>query len=46
MWAAERGLVDDVIDPADTRRGLVHSLRLLRNKLWRAPAAKHRNGPL
>lgn len=31
-YAAERGLVDDVIDPADTRRVLVQALAGLRRK--------------
>ena len=44
--AAERGHVDDLIDPADTRRVLVRSLRLLRGKTVLAPARKHGNIPL
>jgi acetyl-CoA carboxylase carboxyltransferase component len=46
LSAAERGLVDDVIDPADTRRVLVRALHLLRDKQATITAAKHRNGPL
>jgi methylmalonyl-CoA decarboxylase subunit alpha len=46
LAAAERGLVDDVIDPADTRRMLVHSLRLLREKAATRSHRKHGNGPL
>lgn len=44
--AAERGLVDDVIDPADTRRVLVKALTMLRNKRANRPARKHGNVPL
>ncbi len=44
--AAERGYVDDVIDPRDTRRMLVKSLRVLRTKKENMPARKHGNGPL
>jgi acetyl-CoA carboxylase carboxyltransferase component len=39
--AAERGLVDDVIDPADTRRILVRSLAVLRDKREELPRRKH-----
>jgi acetyl-CoA carboxylase carboxyltransferase component len=44
--AAERGYVDDVIDPADTRRVLVRSLRLLASKREELPKRKHGNVPL
>jgi methylmalonyl-CoA decarboxylase subunit alpha len=44
--AAERGLVDDVIDPADTRRVLIKALAMLRNKRDDRPARKHGNIPL
>src|SRR5437588_1410040 len=43
--AAERGYVDDVIDPADTRRVLVQSLELLRSKREDLPKRKHGNMP-
>jgi acetyl-CoA carboxylase carboxyltransferase component len=43
--AARRGVVDDVIDPADTRRVLVHSLRMLRAKKEALVARKHGNSP-
>jgi acetyl-CoA carboxylase carboxyltransferase component len=43
---AERGLVDDVIDPADSRRVLAESLALLRHKPHEPIARKHTNGPL
>ena len=45
-YAAERGLVDDVIDPADTRRVLAESLAMLRHKPHTAISRKHANGPL
>ncbi|MFJ5886080.1 acyl-CoA carboxylase subunit beta [Kitasatospora cineracea] len=44
-YAAERGLVDDVIDPAETREVLIRSLDMLRNKHVDAPARKHGNPP-
>jgi acetyl-CoA carboxylase carboxyltransferase component len=44
--AAERGYVDDVIDPRDTRAMLVKALRVLRTKRESLPQRKHGNGPL
>ncbi|MYU05072.1 methylmalonyl-CoA carboxyltransferase [Streptomyces sp. SID8366] len=44
-YAAERGLVDDVIDPAETREVLVRSLAMLRTKHAESPARKHGNPP-
>jgi acetyl-CoA carboxylase carboxyltransferase component len=44
--AAERGYVDDVIDPRDTRRVLVQSLEMLRSKKEKLPQRKHGNMPL
>ena len=44
--AAERGYVDDVIDPSETRRVLVKSLRLLASKREDLPKRKHGNVPL
>ncbi len=44
--AAERGYIDDVIEPADTRPRLIHALRLLRNKQDTNPWRKHGNLPL
>ena len=44
--AAERGYVDDVIDPADTRRMVVSGLRMLRSKREELPKRKHGNMPL
>ncbi len=44
--AAERGYVDDVIDPRDTRKVLVESLDMLRTKKEKLPQRKHGNVPL
>jgi acetyl-CoA carboxylase carboxyltransferase component len=44
--AAERGYVDDVIDPADTRRLLISSLEMLSTKREDLPKRKHGNMPL
>jgi propionyl-CoA carboxylase beta chain len=44
--AAERGYVDDVIDPRETRRVLVRSLAMLRTKKENLPQRKHGNVPL
>ncbi|HEV3213137.1 MAG TPA: acyl-CoA carboxylase subunit beta [Acidimicrobiales bacterium] len=44
--AAERGFVDDVIDPADTRRLLAASLEVLTTKREDLPKRKHGNMPL
>ena len=44
--AAERGLVDDVVDPADTRRVLIRALAMLRTKRDDRPSRKHGNIPL
>ncbi len=44
--AAERGYVDDVIDPADTRIKLIAGLDLLRSKREELPQRKHGNIPL
>jgi methylmalonyl-CoA decarboxylase subunit alpha len=43
--AAERGLVDDVIDPARTREALIDTLSMLRGKHHEPPARKHGNPP-
>ena len=45
FYAAERGLVDDVIDPRDTRSALVRCLAMLRGKHAALPARKHGNPP-
>jgi propionyl-CoA carboxylase beta chain len=44
--AAERGYVDDVIEPAETRWRLIQSLRMLRTKREQVPPRKHGNIPL
>ncbi len=44
--AAERGFVDDVIDPAETRRVLTRGLSLLESKREELPKRKHGNIPL
>jgi propionyl-CoA carboxylase beta chain len=44
--AAERGYVDAVIEPADTRRVLASTLEMLATKRDRQPARKHSNTPL
>ena len=44
--AAERGMVDDVIDPGETRIALISSLDMLRSKRAISPNRKHGNMPL
>ncbi|WP_240374795.1 acyl-CoA carboxylase subunit beta [Bacillus piscicola] len=44
--AASNGMVDDVIDPRDTRKYLINSLDMLRNKKKETPKKKHGNIPL
>ncbi|WP_280142990.1 carboxyl transferase domain-containing protein, partial [Streptomyces hygroscopicus] len=44
--AAERGYVDAVIMPSETRRHIVRGLRALRNKREALPPKKHGNIPL
>ncbi len=44
--AAERGYVDDVISPADTRKVLARSLAMLASKRRDLPHRKHGNVPL
>jgi acetyl-CoA carboxylase carboxyltransferase component len=44
--AAERGYVDDVIDPAETRVVLIRGLEMLRSKREELPKRKHGNVPL
>jgi acetyl-CoA carboxylase carboxyltransferase component len=45
-YAAERGLVDDVIDPARTRAEVALGLAMLANKRKLGPQRKHGNIPL
>jgi acetyl-CoA carboxylase carboxyltransferase component len=44
--AAERGFIDDVIEPAETRPRLIQALRMLSSKRETIPARKHGNIPL
>ena len=44
--AANRGYLDDVIDPAQTRPELVKALRMLESKVDSLPPKKHGNIPL
>ena len=44
--AAERGFIDDVIEPADTRIRLINSFQLLKTKKDKNPGKKHSNIPL
>jgi propionyl-CoA carboxylase beta chain len=44
--AAERGYVDAVIRPAETRSQVIRSLRTLRTKRQTLPPRKHGNIPL
>lgn len=44
--AAERGYIDDVIEPAQTRPTLIKSLNMLESKVDKNPAKKHGNIPL
>lgn len=44
--AAERGYIDDVIEPHETRPKVIRALRLLANKTDTMPKKKHGNIPL
>ena len=44
--AAARGFVDQVVDPADTRKAVASAFRMLATKRERIVARKHGNGPL
>ncbi|MGE0612419.1 MAG: carboxyl transferase domain-containing protein, partial [Hyphomicrobiales bacterium] len=44
--AAERGFIDEVIMPRNTRRRLARALNMLRNKHIEDPWKKHDNIPL
>jgi acetyl-CoA carboxylase carboxyltransferase component len=44
--AAERGYIDDVIDPRDTRKRLANALQMLSTKRETLPPSKHGNIPL
>lgn len=44
--AAERGYIDDIIEPRETRPRLIEALRMLQNKRDHNPPKKHGNIPL
>lgn len=44
--AAERGFVDEVIEPAQTRVKLIKAFKMLENKVVNTPRKKHGNIPL
>jgi acetyl-CoA carboxylase carboxyltransferase component len=44
--AAERGYIDDVIEPRDTRARLINALQVFQNKRDENPPRKHGNIPL
>ncbi len=44
--AAERGFIDEVIEPADTRLKLISAFKMLENKVVNNPRKKHGNIPL
>jgi acetyl-CoA carboxylase carboxyltransferase component len=46
LYAAERGLVDDIIDPAQTRSAIARGLAMLRKKRRLSPQRKHGNAPM
>ncbi|HET9648390.1 MAG TPA: acyl-CoA carboxylase subunit beta [Microlunatus sp.] len=46
FYAAERGLIDEVIEPRDTRRVLIASLAMLADKQRPAGYQRHGNPPL
>ena len=44
--AAERGFIDEVIEPAETRNKLIKAFKMLENKVVNNPRKKHGNMPL
>ena len=44
--AAERGFIDEVIEPKETRKKLIKSFAILENKVVKRPRKKHGNIPL
>ncbi len=44
--AAERGYIDDVIDPRETRWRVIRALEMLQRKTDSTPRKKHGNVPL
>ena len=43
--AAELGMVDEVIEPRETRHKLIRAMEMLRTKREKLPPKKHGNGP-
>ena len=46
LVAAERGFIDDIIQPSKTRRAIIDELETLRTKQLQNPKRKHGNIPL
>ena len=46
LRAAQRGFVDDIIDPRTTRRRVIEEFKMLENKKQSNPWRKHGNIPL
>jgi len=44
--AAERGFIDEVIEPSQTRQKLMRAFEMLENKVAKLPRKKHGNIPL
>ena len=44
--AAERGFIDEVIEPKETRKKLIKAFAMLENKVAKLPRKKHGNIPL
>nr|WP_262918358.1 acyl-CoA carboxylase subunit beta [Mucilaginibacter straminoryzae] len=44
--AAERGFIDEVIEPSETRKKLINAFKMLENKVVNSPRKKHGNIPL
>lgn len=44
--AAERGFIDEVIEPSETRKKLIKAFKMLENKVVNNPRKKHGNIPL
>jgi propionyl-CoA carboxylase beta chain len=44
--AAERGFIDEVIKPEDTRFKLIRAFKMMENKVDKLPKKKHGNIPL
>ena len=44
--AAKHGFIDEIIEPAETRKKLIRSFEMLKNKVAKLPKKKHGNIPL